>query len=245
MALEATLTDDRSRGFTRGVEPLRYAGVTLDAQEAHSTALQWLRPRARVLDVGCGTGDFSRIMNERLGCEVVGIEPNDERATCAESNGVQVCRGYLGASLAPTLGTFDFVLFMDVLEHVADPVELLTEARGFLREGGQVVLSVPNVAHWTVRLKLLTGRFDYRPTGIMDATHLRWFTMRTIREVVESAGFEVMQQTVSRGAWMPAYHVRFPWKLLNARQRQRALDRLCSWRPGLFGCQHLVMAQPR
>jgi hypothetical protein len=131
---------------------------------------------------------------------------------------------------------------MDVLEHVADPVELLTLARSALRPGGRIIVSVPNVAHCTFRAKLLFGRFDYRPTGIMDATHLRWFTAKTIASVVSSAGFSIEKQDVARGNWMPVYRERAPWKWLSPKRRRSLINRLCRWRPGLFGCQHVLCA---
>jgi hypothetical protein len=136
-------------------------------------------------------------------------------------------------------------VFNDVLEHVIDPVELLLLAKSVLNEGGHVIISVPNVAHWTVRWQLLAGRFDYEPTGIMDATHLRWFTAKTIVAVLQTAGFEPVHQDVSRGSWLPIYSRRLPWKPLPFRVRAWLLDNLCRLWPGLFGCQHVIKAKPK
>jgi methionine biosynthesis protein MetW len=214
----------------------------MDDLDAAGIAIQWISPAARVLDVGCADGAFAAEVKQRLACQVVGVEPNPDRAGAAAERGIDVHRGYLTLDLVKSLDPFDVVLFMDVLEHVADPVELLTLARSALRPGGRIIVSVPNVAHWTVRAKLLFGRFDYRPTGIMDATHLRWFTAKTIAAVISSAGFTVQQQDVSRGMWMEAYQRRAPWKWLRPKRRRALINRLCRWRPGLFGCQHLLSA---
>jgi len=81
----------------------------------------------------------------------------------------------------PRGAAFDGVVFKDVLEHVADPAALLRDARSLLRPGGRVIASIPNVAHWTVRLRLLFGHFDYTPTGLLDATHLRFFMEASVR----------------------------------------------------------------
>jgi methionine biosynthesis protein MetW len=214
----------------------------MDDLDAAGIVIKWITSASRVLDIGCADGTFAAELKQRLACHVVGVEPNPDRAAAAAQRGIDVHRGYFTSDLASSLDPFDIVLFMDVLEHVPDPVELLTLARSALRPGGRVIVSVPNVAHWTVRGKLLFGRFDYRPTGIMDATHLRWFTAKTIASVVSSAGFTIQQQDVSRGTWLPVYRERAPWKWLSPNLRRALLNRLCRWRPGLFGCQHVLCA---
>ena len=90
------------------------------------------------------------------------------------------------SGIAP--GAYDAILFLDVLEHLRDPDGVLRAARDWLRPGGRVLCSLPNVAHWRVRLALARGRFDYTENGLMDATHLRWFTRRTARELLTRAG---------------------------------------------------------
>ena len=143
------------------------------------------------------------------------------------------------------LPLFDVVVFADVLEHLVDPAAALELARSLLAPGGCVVASVPNVAHWSVRLDLLRGRFDYRELGIMDATHLRWFTAENLKRVFRSAGLEVEQYAGSAGLWMSDYENRRPFKWLGAaRREQLVLAGLRRW-PGLFACQHVVKAVPR
>ena len=102
--------------------------------------------------------------------------------------------GPRSAAPAPTPGRrFDLILFADVLEHVADPIAVLRRLLGYLAEDGHVVVSLPNVAAWTVRLGLLAGRFDYRPSGILDDSHLRFFTRDSARRLLEGAGLEVLR----------------------------------------------------
>jgi SAM-dependent methyltransferase len=93
--------------------------------------------------------------------------------------------------LANVEGPFDVVLAGDVLEHLVDPRRVLADARSLLAPGGYVVASVPNVAHVDVRMALLCGRFAYRETGLLDATHLRFFTHDTLLELFERAGLAV------------------------------------------------------
>ena len=98
---------------------------------------------------------------------------------------------------------YDVVLFLDVLEHLAHPEEVLIAARGWLRPRGIVLCSIPNVAHWRVRLSLLRGRFDYEDVGLLDRTHLRWYTRRTARELVAGAGYQITWER-RHGAAAPA-----------------------------------------
>ena len=95
----------------------------------------------------------------------------------------------LGAELGD--GRFDAVLFADVLEHLRDPAAMLRRARPFVAEGGAVVASIPNIVHISVRLALLGGEFRYRELGLLDDTHVRFFTRESIVDLFESEGFVV------------------------------------------------------
>jgi SAM-dependent methyltransferase len=88
-------------------------------------------------------------------------------------------------------GSFDVVLLGDVIEHLREPVDTLRRLRRFLRPGGRLVLSTPNVANWAVRLSLLAGRWRYTDRGILDRTHTHLFTRATLREAIEAAGYVV------------------------------------------------------
>jgi SAM-dependent methyltransferase len=93
--------------------------------------------------------------------------------------------------------SFDVVLAADVVEHLRDPGRALRVLRNYVRSDGRIVVSVPNVAHASVRIPLLLGRFAYRPTGILDETHLRFLTFKTAHELVESSGFDVQRLLAS------------------------------------------------
>ena len=214
----------------------RYDRQTYAPDESTALLGGFVAVGARVLDVGCGTGSVSRLLREHRHARIVGVEPNAERAALCRDRGLEVHTGYLTAELLATLGQFDAIVFADVLEHLADPAAMLRLVRPALKPGGVVVASMPNVAHWTVRAQLLLGRFNYRPSGIMDATHLRWFTFCTARELFERSGFRVDAMAGSAGAWMGEYG-RLPSPL-----RDRLLPRLARHLPGLFACQLIVRA---
>jgi SAM-dependent methyltransferase len=151
--------------------------------------------------------------------------------------------GCLSSELVRITGPFDVVLFADVLEHLPNPQSMLLTAREALRPHGSIIVSVPNVAHWSVRVDLIRGRFQYQPTGIMDATHLRWFSARTAKSLVASAGFKVTTYRATAGLTLPDNIYRRPLRWLPQKNRTDFL-RFASRRwPTLFGCQHVLKAE--
>lgn len=149
----------------------------------------------RVLDVGCATGYLARALARR-GCVVTGIDVNAEAADAAR----EVCDEVLVADLdvvplSRVLGErrFDAIVMGDVLEHLRNPLPVLEAAGAHLLPGGHVVASIPNVAHGAVRLALLGGRFDYQELGLLDETHLRFFTRKTLEELFLFAGFAIVE----------------------------------------------------
>ena len=125
------------------------------------------------------------------GRRVDGAEIDPEAARQAEQICETVWVGDLEHLDVDELGTYQVILFGDTLEHLADPAALLRRLRPKLEPGGALVVSIPNVANWTMRLRLLAGRFDYTDRGILDRTHLRFFTKRTALHLVRSSGFEI------------------------------------------------------
>ncbi len=240
------ITDNLARGLTVSpIEALRYDGQTDDPFESAGITLKMIPIGARVLDVGCGTGTIATLIRDIRQADIIGIEPNSERAQKARERGITVINSELTDHILYDLGMFDVILFADVLEHLADPTGMLILIRKALSPSGCVIASVPNVAHWTVRYNLLHGRFDYEPTGIMDVTHLRWFTDESIKRLFDSAQYEVQQKTVSAGVWLNAYSYKRPFMWLNPRLRNFIIRRATMLWPNFFGCQHVIQARPR
>jgi 2-polyprenyl-3-methyl-5-hydroxy-6-metoxy-1,4-benzoquinol methylase len=150
--------------------------------------------RPRVLDVGCGFGALGREFRKR-GFEVWGIE-RDPKATALASERLD---RVIVADLRDTPelerelaeSRFDVIVFSDVLEHMLDAGAVVSTFIPYLADGGKVIISVPNVANWQTRIALLFGRFTYRDTGVLDRTHLRFFTRRSTIEFVRSCGLQV------------------------------------------------------
>ena len=138
-----------------------------------------------VLDVGCGFATTSEHI-EKLGNRVTGIESSPEAVSIARTRIREVIEADLLQS--PALGgrKFDTIIFADVLEHLAWPVGVLRKYAPLLKEGGTVIVSLPNVGLWSVRLGLLFGRFHYADTGVLDRTHLRFFTRSSAIEMLRA-----------------------------------------------------------
>ena len=225
------------------LDPFRYDGH-LDAPQGVARMLADLVPvGARVLDVGCGTGSVSRIIAGSRNAKIIGIEPNSRRAAAARARGLEVYEERFTPAVLQLLEPFDVILFADVLEHVADPGSFLQFARRGLLPGGRVVASVPNVAHWSVRLDLLRGRFDYQPVGIRDATHLRWFTADTVRSLFETNGLRVISLQHTAGVMSQDYYRR-PWRWIPRVVRDVIVRALARRLPLLFGYQHIIHVTP-
>jgi len=176
-----------------------------DPFSSHSVILEWLAEGQgrRLLDVGAADGLLSRHLAAR-GWKVTGIEADPAMAAAGAAH----CERMLVADLnrgVPLLdGLFDTIVCGDVLEHLADPTGVLRVLVRALAPGGEVVVSVPNVAHLWVRLSLLAGRFDYAERGILDRTHLRFFTERSLRALLAEAGLTVTRATATPA---PLYQV--------------------------------------
>ncbi len=147
-----------------------------------------LGPAHSVLEVGCGRGRTAALIKERFGCRVVGVELNQEAAKAARARMDRVVTGDV-----ETTGpgeTFDAIVAFELFEHLTDGQAFLERAAGWLRPGGRMVFSVPNVGHYSVVEDLIAGRWDYVPMGLLCATHVRFFTRRTLEDTLEAGGFD-------------------------------------------------------
>ena len=157
---------------------------------SHAEILDLVGHNKRVLDVGCSSGYLAEVLG-RHGCKVSGVEVDPTLAEQARAFADPVVVGDLEAlDLVEELGeaSFDVVMFGDVLEHTRDPLTVLRRSLGLLRPGGSVVISIPHIGHGDVRLALLKGRWDYSPLGLLDDTHLRFFTRDNLLELLRAAG---------------------------------------------------------
>jgi 2-polyprenyl-3-methyl-5-hydroxy-6-metoxy-1,4-benzoquinol methylase len=185
-----------SQSFRIDLPGCKYDTLDESPGSTHNLVLGLVQPGSRVLEFGCATGYMSQALRDRRGATVVGVELDPEAARLADERAERVLVGDAEMlDLEAELGTerFDAILFADVLEHLRDPAALLRRVRPFVAEGGVVVASIPNVAHAAVRLALLGGSFRYREQGLLDETHLRFFTREGIQDLFESSGYLITQ----------------------------------------------------
>jgi O-antigen biosynthesis protein len=209
--------------------------VLNDLNHPVGLALSLVPPDSRVLELGCATGYVTRLLTEQKGCQVTGVDIMPAAAELARP----YCRRLIVGDLesAEVLGQiddeFDVILAGDVLEHLRFPDQLLHQLRPRLAPAGSWVISVPNVAHWSVRKELLLGRFDFTARGIMDATHLRWFTLRTLAAMLRRTGYQIRHQEA-----IYTLPMQDRLRLRGLARRLQAMH----WAQGFFGYQLLVQA---
>jgi 2-polyprenyl-3-methyl-5-hydroxy-6-metoxy-1,4-benzoquinol methylase len=170
------------------------ADVDLDnANNSQTVIVQLVGSDKVVLDVGCAAGDTALALTE-AGCRVSGVDiedavPDERRDLFQKLVVADIEKTPLTTLFDP--GSFDAVIFGDVLEHLINPEASLADAVQLLSPDGHVVVSIPNVAHAAVRLALLEGRWTYTDKGLLDATHVRFFTKETACDLLEGAGLVI------------------------------------------------------
>ena len=159
-----------------------------------------------VLDVGCGSGVHGAELKRIHGHRVVGVDLSEVSIEKAKS---RLAEAYVADVTKPELYSFfgrrqfDVIVFSDILEHLYDPFDVLTRHYALLAPGGHVLISLPNVAIWNIRLELLAGRFEYQDTGTLDRTHIRFFTRRTFRRFTQEARLDIRRQRTTPGILRP------------------------------------------
>jgi 2-polyprenyl-3-methyl-5-hydroxy-6-metoxy-1,4-benzoquinol methylase len=159
------------------------------------------RTGQRVLDVGCGFATTSARI-QALGNEVTGIDSSPEIEEVAAKRLSRVIHGDV---VNVDLGDerFDVIIFADVLEHLPWPVGILRRYLQWLAPGGSVIVSLPNVGLWSVRFAHLFGNWSYEETGVLDRTHLRFFTRKSAKWLIGEAGLQVVKATYNPGLVRP------------------------------------------
>lgn len=150
----------------------------------------------RVLEIGCSNGYFSAALRDN-GVYVYGVEPfSDEalRRGRVDDFFAGTVEDFCAAAPDELLQSFDAVIFGDVLEHLVDPKATILSASRFLKDDGVILASVPNITHIGIRAMLADGMWDYQKYGILDTTHLRFFSWRTLRDLFLDAGFGIVRR---------------------------------------------------
>ena len=193
-----------------------------------------------ILDVGTASGYLGRIW-KKSGHHVTGIEFDGTAAEKAKENYHAFQIADIETFDFPYRDEFDYVVFADVLEHLRDPAEVLRRCIPGLKESGKIIISLPNIANWVIRLGLLFGRFNYVDRGILDRTHLRFFTLRSAGQLLSDASCEVLDvipTPLPVQLVFPFTENKFFWPM---HEVHHALTRCWS---SLFAYQFVVTAAP-
>ncbi len=162
--------------------------------------IRLIPPQAEnILEVGCAGGMTGKALREKGFKEIIGIEINEEVVQTGRSYYDQLIIGDVEEVHLPfEKEHFDCILYGDVLEHLMDPWQVLKKHHTFLKKGGIIICSIPNIRHYRIIKKLFfNGKWEYTEDGIMDKTHLRFFTLDSIRRMLGEAGFEIKRITKS------------------------------------------------
>jgi len=200
----------------------------------------------RLLDVGCGAGDNALLIKSKHPeCSVFGITYSVAEAELANKNMARCwvldIEGELPDDL--TAQSFDVLLFSHVLEHLRDPADVLSRFVRLLPSGGIVLIAVPNILSWRMRLQFLWGNFEYQPSGELDDTHLRFFTYFTADKALLSGSLDLQVTYKLATGSMPLWWLR---RYVIPRRWAQSIDQWgCHHWPNLFGIQVLIQAIKR
>jgi len=154
----------------------------------------------KILDIGCCEGKLGGYLRKKKGAVVFGVDISQKAIRRARRNLDKVyCLNIESDRLPFSQKAFDVIICADILEHLQNPLLVLKKLRLYLKKSGILVLSVPNVANIKIRWSLLLGKFDYQKEGIMDDSHLHFFTKKTIFQLIEQAGMKIEAVSYSPG----------------------------------------------
>jgi O-antigen biosynthesis protein len=171
------------------IEKYKY-NIDLNENNASSIILKSIKNGADILEIGTASGSMTQYLKENLNCKVYGIEYNETDANIAKK--------YLQHLLIKNVEeidfqseyqniTFDTIILADVLEHLQNPLNLLKKIKPLLKENGEILISIPNVSYIGVVLNLIDGKFEYNQTGILDETHIKFFTLNSFTNLINQS----------------------------------------------------------
>lgn len=171
-----------------------YSSSTLEYDNPNSS---WYKTRnlipdgSTVLDIGCSSGNFGKNLIDTKHCIVDGVEMTQSDVVLARKHLRTVLALNIESEANKINEKYDVVFFGDVIEHLVDPVSTLQAMRRLLKPKGRIVFSIPNMSHMLVRLAVMRGEFGYGETGLLDKTHLHFYTINEVKRIFAEAGFAI------------------------------------------------------
>ena len=178
----------------------KYNLINTNPYGVHQKIIELIGKNKKVLDVGCFEGILSEKMKQN-NCTVVGVEIDVDAAKKAKTYCEELIIGDVEMiQLNPKFENyFDIIVFADILEHLTNPLAVLKRFKRYLNDDGYVIISLPNIANWKIRLQLLLGNFEYDDYGILDSGHLRFFNEKNTKKMIRDAGFKISKFDLTVG----------------------------------------------
>ncbi len=168
-----------------------------DTNNPHTELIRTIEENSRVLDIGCAQGYLGEFLRLKKNCEVVGIDYLPEHIEGARQKNVykelfQLDLNNLSDELDKYSSYFDYILMGDILEHLCNPQKLLNQVKNYLKDSGLLIISIPNISHGSILINLMKNKFEYTLTGLLDNTHIRFFTLESFVEILNKENFEIL-----------------------------------------------------
>lgn len=174
--------------------------LNMTTRNSCSVILNHIKPYSRVLEIGCGWGKMTKYLKENLNCQICIIEVDEEIVEKA----LPYCnKSYIGKIEGDVEKNiwfdkinkkFDYIILADVLEHLINPEEVLNKCSKLLDKNGKIWISIPNIGHNSVLIDLLQDKFIYRDLGLLDKTHLRFFTESSLEDMINRCGLKIFKK---------------------------------------------------
>lgn len=176
--------------FTRKYNPQAFHPLNIDRQ-----SLDQVPKGSKVLDIGCASGFMGEYLQDKKQCTVIGVEMGNDEAKDARKKLSKVVLGDIESKetilKVKKDGQFDVILACAIIEHLKNPTQALITWKSFLKPDGILIITTPNIAHWSMRFSIMRGRFNYSEYGILDNTHLHFFTPDTFKDSIKIAGYKI------------------------------------------------------
>lgn len=199
-----------------------------------------IQPNSSVLDVGCARGHLGKYLAKQRNCTMTGIEYFDAPLEIARASGAyrelfNIDLNQLADQQLPHLaGAFDYVVCADVLEHLLNPLEVILKLKYYLKPDGRLLASIPNVAHASIKASILLDEFEYTPQGLLDHTHIHFFTYKSISRFFTEAGLYIDRTRATFISFEGFYNNRAYFNLPAEQQRFITGD------PHSLVCQYII-----
>lgn len=173
--------------------------LNLNSDNSLTRIIRMVHPNARILEFGCAYGRLTKYLYENMNCQVDIVEIDLEAGKVASQYSKHSCIGTKYGDLEQIFWfeklkceKYDFIIFADILEHLKSPEKVLILCQQLLKDEGSIIISVPNLAHNSIIFSLLSNKFFYNETGLLDSTHIHFFTYHSLKDMIEKCGYKTV-----------------------------------------------------